>query len=299
MTDPPPDWPNRAKGRRVRAGACDWWVVEEGTGPDLLLLHGAGGSGHSFAAILPHLTRHYRCLIPDLPGQGFTRRQGQAFGLEAMAGDLRALIAAEDWRPAAAIGHSAGAAIALRLAEDMPLRAVVGINAALGTFDGLAGILFPALARGLALIPFLPAAISRLWGNPARVGQLLASTGSRIGAEGQRQYLTLVKSAAHVGGTLGMMSQWNLTPLVARLSALPQPVLLLTGRRDTTVPPRVSRAAVGRLQRGNWVDLPGLGHLMHEEAPEATAGAILPWLTEALAAAPPPRPSPARGDEGR
>jgi magnesium chelatase accessory protein len=298
MTDPPDDWPNRGKGLRIRAGACDWWVVEDGAGPEVLLLHGAGGSGHSFAPLLPWLTPHYRCLVPDLPGQGFTRRQGQAFGLEAMAADLAALVAARGWRPAAIIGHSAGAAIALRLAEDMPLRGVIGINAALGTFEGLAGILFPALARGLALIPFLPAAISGLWGNPDRVGQLLASTGSRIGADGQRQYLTLVRSSAHVGGTLGMMSQWNLTPLIARLSALTTPVLLLTGHRDTTVPPRVSRSAVGRLPRGLWVDLPGLGHLMHEEVPAATAEAILPWLAEALAVAPPPHPSPTRGEGG-
>lgn len=285
---PPADWPNRAQGTRLRTGACDWWVVTAGQGPDLLLLHGAGGSGHSFAPLLPHLTPHFRCLIPDLPGQGFSRRRSPAFGLDPMAADLRQLIAAQGWRPTAILGHSAGAAIALRLAEDLGLtedrrpRAVVGINAALGTFEGLAGILFPALARGLALIPFLPGAISRLWGNPARVAQLLQSTGSRIGVEGQRQYLTLVRTQGHVAGTLGMMSQWNLTPLVARLSAQPLPVLLLTGHRDTTVPPRVSRSAVARLPRGEWVDLPGLGHLMHEEAPEATANAILPWLRRAL-----------------
>ncbi len=285
MTDPPPDWPNRANGRRLRAGACDWWVVEDGppdaTGPELLLLHGAGGSGHSLAPLLPFLAPHYRCRVPDLPGQGFSRRQGQSFGLDAMAADLKTLIADQGWRPAAILGHSAGAAIALRLAEDLRVP-VVGINAALGTFDGLAGILFPALARGLALIPFLPAAISGLWGNPARVAQLLASTGSRIGPEGQRQYLALVRTSAHVAGTLGMMSQWNLTPLVARLPALDVPVLLLTGHRDTTVPPRVSRSAASRLPQGAWLDLPGHGHLIHEEAPAAVAAAVLPWLAARL-----------------
>jgi magnesium chelatase accessory protein len=278
MTDPPPDWPFREAARRVRAGRCDWWVIEAGTGPDLILLHGSGGSGHSFRALLPLLTPHFRCLVPDLPGQGFTTARGGQFGLDAMAADLAALIADQGWKPVAVVGHSAGAAIALRLAEDMPLQAVVGINAALGTFEGLAGLLFPALARGFALIPFLPAAISGLWGNPGRVGELLKSTGSRIEPAGQAQYLTLVRRAAHVGGTLGMMSQWNLTPLVARFSALPVPALLVTGARDTTVPPRVSRAAAGRLGRGEWRDLGAYGHLIHEEAPQVVADAILPWL---------------------
>ena len=38
--DPPPDWPLRAHARRIRA-RHDWWVVEHGTGPEILLLHGA------------------------------------------------------------------------------------------------------------------------------------------------------------------------------------------------------------------------------------------------------------------
>ena len=47
--DPPRDWPLRAHARRIRA-RHDWWVVEHGVGPEVLLLHGAGGSGHSFRA---------------------------------------------------------------------------------------------------------------------------------------------------------------------------------------------------------------------------------------------------------
>ena len=64
-----------------------------------------------------------------------------------MAEDMAALLAAQDWAPQAIIGHSAGAALALRLAEILPQtpRAIVGLNAALGNFDGLAGVLFPSL----------------------------------------------------------------------------------------------------------------------------------------------------------
>ena len=39
--DPPRDWPLRGHARRIRA-RHDWWVVEHGTGPEILLLHGAG-----------------------------------------------------------------------------------------------------------------------------------------------------------------------------------------------------------------------------------------------------------------
>lgn len=276
---PPAGWPYREHARHIRTRPHDWWVIEAGTGPTILLLHGAGGSGHSFAPLLPYLTPHYRCIVPDLPGQGFTRAGARGrFGLDPTADDLATLCDLNGFAPDAIIGHSAGGAVALRLAELMPVRGVVGINAALGTFDGLAGTLFPMLARGFASIPFLPNIIARTWGNPSRVNGLLDGTGSKLGAAARAQYLTLVQSPAHIDGALGMMSQWNLTPMVARLGENPVPALLITGERDQTVPPRISRDVAARMPAAEYRELAGYGHLVQEEAPEVVAEIILPWL---------------------
>ena len=43
---------------------------------------------------------------------------------------------------------------AQRLAELTPIKAVIGINSALGAFEGLEGWLFPVMAKALALTPF-------------------------------------------------------------------------------------------------------------------------------------------------
>jgi magnesium chelatase accessory protein len=284
---PPPSWPNRAKGRHIRTRPHDWWVVEDGAGPTLLLLHGAGGSGHSFAPLLPYLAPHYRCIIPDLPGQGFTRAGARGrFGLDPTADDLASFCDLNGFTPTAIIGHSAGAAIALRMSEMLPLQAVVGINAALGTFEGLAGTLFPMLARGFASIPFLPNVIARTWGNATRVNGLLDGTGSNLGPAARAEYLTLVQNPAHIDGALGMMSQWNLTPLVSRLGTNPTPTLLITGDKDSTVPPRISRDVAARMPAAQYVDLPALGHLAQEEAPETIADLILPYLAQNIRNAP-------------
>lgn len=284
---PPPSWPNRAKARHIRTRPHDWWVIDAGTGPTILLLHGAGGSGHSFAPLLPYMTPYYRCIIPDLPGQGFTRAGARGrFGLDPTADDLATLCDLNGFTPTAIIGHSAGAAIALRLSELLPIQAVVGINAALGTFEGLAGTLFPMLARGFASIPFLPNVIARSWGNASRVNGLLDGTGSKLGPDARAQYLTLVQNPAHIDGALGMMSQWNLTPLVARLHTNLTPTLLITGARDSTVPPRISRDVAARMPAAQYVDLPALGHLAQEEAPETVANLILPYLAQHIKNAP-------------
>ena len=282
MTVPrmPNDWPNRQFSRRVAAASHDWCVLDVGAGPVVLLLHGAGGSGHSFRNLIPLLSPYYRVIVPDLPGQGFTRtgRRGR-LGLDDMAADLTALCRAEGLAPVAIIGHSAGGAVALRMAEMMETApCVIGINAALGEFEGAAGVLFPLMAKVLAVLPLLPNVVSKLWGTAARVDGLLASTGSKIEPAGRAQYLRLVQDAGHIEGTLGMMAQWRLEGLVARFKANTAPVLLVASTGDRAVPARVSQNAATLLPDAEIVILPKFGHLMHEEAAEAVAEVILPWL---------------------
>lgn len=277
----PQDWPFREKARRVASRPHDWCVIDAGNGPVLLLLHGSGGSGHSFRNLIPRLTPHYRVIVPDLPGQGFTRSGARSrYGIDAMAEDLAQLCATLDVTPAAIIGHSAGAALALRLAELLPVQGVVGINAALGAFDGAAGIMFPLLAKVLAVTPFIPHVVARLWGNAPMVSKLLSTTGSPLDPEGQAQYLTLVKDAAHVDGTLGMMAQWQLQETVPRLLTLPVPTLLIASTGDKAVPPRISRDAARHMPAGDYAEIPDRGHLVHEDAAQEVADLILPWLVK-------------------
>ncbi len=282
----PAQWPYRDRVRRVASRPHDWSVIDAGEGPVLLLLHGAGGAGHSFRHLIPLLTPRYRVIVPDLPGQGFTRSGSRSrYGIDPMAEDMAQLCLTLGVEPQAIIGHSAGAALALRLTEFLAPRGVVGINAALGAFDGAAGVMFPLLARVLAVTPFIPHVVARLWGTPATVAKLLSATGSPLDAEGQAQYLALVRDAAHVDGTLGMMAQWRLEDLMARLPSISTPCLLIASGGDLAVPARISRDAARLLPAAQYVELPALGHLVHEEAAPDVAAVLLPWLA-ALVAAP-------------
>lgn len=284
----PTDWPNRSASRHLFCAPHLWHVQEMGSGPTLLLIHGAGGASHSWRGLVPFLADHYHLVIVDLPGQGFTRLGARhRCGLDPMAEDLARLIRQEAWAPMAYIGHSAGAAIALRLAEIAPPRAVIGLNAALGQFEGVAGWLFPVMAKLLAAAPFVAQIFSRIAGNPAKVASLLASTGSNVDATGQALYLRLLRMPSHVDATLAMMAQWTLDGLMARLPQLTTPCLLLTATNDHAVPPAKSAQAAERMPRTRWQDVPGFGHLLHEEAPQIVAPLILDFLTTL-----PPAPVP-------
>ena len=133
-------WPLRAASRQINGPVHRWHAQVTGNGPLLLLLHGAGGSTHSYRDVIPLLSDTYTVVALDLPGHGFTQLGGRArSGLDPMAEDVTRLCAQEGWQPEVIIGHSAGAAVALRMAltAHQPPH-VIGLNAALGEFPGLA-----------------------------------------------------------------------------------------------------------------------------------------------------------------
>ncbi len=278
--DIPRDWPFRTASRHIASKPHLWHVQDLGSGPTLLLIHGAGGATHSFRHLIPLLVQNHRLIFVDLPGQGFSVLGAKSrCGVDAMAEDLAALCAQERWQPFAIIGHSAGAAVALRMAEIMPVTAVIGINAALGKFDGAAGWIFPIMARLLAATPLVAQVFSKLAGTPSQVRQLLTSTGSRIDAAGEGQYLHLLRMPSHVGATLLMMAQWDLDGLVSRLPRQNRPCLLISASKDRAVPSVVSQKSATAMPNARWVDIPGHGHLVHEEAADQVASLIDDFLT--------------------
>lgn len=280
----PHDWPNARHSRIITVNRIAWHVQTFGIGPPLLLIHGAGGSTHSWADVANFLSSQFQVVSLDLPGQGFSvsRHRGR-FGLDAMSIDIAALLAQLDMHPVALIGHSAGAVIAHHLVSRLDnTPSVVSLNGAFDPFPGLAGLIFPTMARALSLAPFVPQAIARTLGSSQRVQGILSTTGSRITPEMLRCYTILVQRENHLAGTLGMMSTWDLDELYIRASALTQHQLFIVGDRDTTVSPETSRRFARRFANAQFRSLLALGHLAQEEAPERIATEVTDWLVERI-----------------
>jgi magnesium chelatase accessory protein len=277
------DWPNRGLSRFVRTRAARWHVQRGGSGRGILLLHGAGGATHSWAGLIPCLLPDHEILAPDLPGQGFSTGAAPRFSLPHMAEDVGTLLEAVDFRPALIVGHSAGAALAARMALDgrAATAAILSLNGAFTPFLGMAGIVFPTLARMLALNPFAGALLARS-AAPGLVENLIEGTGSRIDDRGRALYIRLIGTPSHVSATLAMMARWDLGSLVRDLPRLDLPVTLAVGLRDRAVPPETAEEVARLLPRAEIRAFPALGHLMHEEDPQGVAALV----RQAIAAAP-------------
>lgn len=276
-------WPNRAASRIVTCRPHRWHLQEMGPAgaPRLLLLHGAGSATHTWRDVLPLLAQDYRCVALDLPGQGFTRMGTRnRSGLATTSADIVTLAAQEGWDIDVVIGHSAGAALALQLARDMPTppAAMIGINAALEKFPGPAEWAFPIAARLLSLNPLTASAFAATISSNASVRTLIESTGSHLDDRGLALYRAVISDRGHVDAALNMMAQWSLDGLLAALPDLTLPCLLLTGDGDKAVPPATSTRAAARLPHASVQSLPGLGHLAHEEDPELIVRLIRTYL---------------------
>jgi magnesium chelatase accessory protein len=268
-------WPWRDHARIVDLAPHRWHVQQAGTGPDILMIHGAGGATHSWRHLAPLLATGARATLVDLPGHGFTRSPRARSGLSAMAADLGALLRHLGLAPQAIIAHSAGAAVALHLSLDgaVPGARIVAINPALAPFGGLAGVIFPAMAKIMALTPLTASLFART-STQATIGRLIAATGSTLDPEGHALYLRLARDPDHVAGTIAMMANWNLSPLLNRLADVVAPCHFLLADNDGTVPPQTGADAARRIPGCTVARLPGLGHLAQEEAPKEIAALI-------------------------
>jgi magnesium chelatase accessory protein len=274
-------WPHRETSQFVAVGGARWHVQRMGAGPPLLLLHGTGASVHSWRGLMPLLARDNEVIALDLPRHAFTTgHNAYAMSLPAMAGEVAKLMQALKVEPAAIIGHSAGAALALQLALGHGFTGpIVGLSAALRPFPGPFAQIFPAVAKALFINPLVPRIFASTVDLTGGAGRFMwRSTHSRIDAEGLACYRTLLKHPGHAGGALAMMANWDLPGLRERMGEAANPVLLIHGSNDPAIPLDWAREAQGWLAHARLEVLPGLGHLAHEEAPEKAAALITAFL---------------------
>lgn len=270
------DWPNHQASRFVDAAGMPWHVQVMGEGPALLLLHGTGSATHSWRDVMPKLAAHYTVVAMDLPGHAFTQPPTKnSLSLPGMAAAVAALLRTLKVEPVRAVGHSAGAAVIVRMAVERLFapRDIISFNGAFFPVSGVAGQFFSPLARTFANATIVQKMFARMADRKA-VERLLRDTGSRIDAEGIGLYQKLFSNEGHIAGTLGMMAAWDLHWVPQDLRNLPVPITLAYATGDRTIPPARAAEAAKLTPRASLVEIKGLGHLAHEEDPTGAAAII-------------------------
>jgi pimeloyl-ACP methyl ester carboxylesterase len=97
-------------------------VVDRGSGPPIVLIHGLGGQLRNFGRpMVDDLARDYRLVLVDRPGSGYsTRAPGASARLRVQAETIAELIRMLKLEKPLIVGHSLGGALALAIALNHP-----------------------------------------------------------------------------------------------------------------------------------------------------------------------------------
>jgi pimeloyl-ACP methyl ester carboxylesterase len=265
-------------------------VVERGSGPTLVLLHGFMLSSALWAHQLRDLSESHRVIAADLRGHGqsdggFARvaapdpraeirmaaAQQGAPAMRRMADDVLAVLRTLDVEHAVVVGHSMGGMVALQLVHDAApdevrrrIAGLVLVSTTGGPFsrlpglDGMARLVGPVSARALHL--------ADRWGvrtiGSRDVRWWLTRLG--FGADAPPAQVRFVESLhlATPGRTVGeLLPSLALFDLSGWLGSMELPVLVVVGSHDRLTPPHHALRTASALPHAQLVELPRCGHM--------------------------------------
>jgi pimeloyl-ACP methyl ester carboxylesterase len=247
--------------------------------PVVLMLHGFGGSLHSFEPWAEGLAATHRVIRIDLPGAGLTGADpsgdySDERGIELLA----ALLTQRGVARATVLGHSMGGRLAWRFAEAQPARVH---KLVLVAPDGFASPGFEygkapdvgLLARAMTFA--LPRAVLRMSLAPAYAQPEVVMTDALV-----QRYHDLMRAPGVRPAILARLAQLNLLPPEPLLRRISAPTLLIWGDQDQMIPIANAQDYLKALPNARLVVLPGVGHVPHEEAPAAGLAALQAFLAE-------------------
>jgi pimeloyl-ACP methyl ester carboxylesterase len=262
-------------------------VVERGSGPAIILLHGAGLAATVWAYQFRDLADRYRLIAVDLRGHGESRSGSDGTTIAAMADDVGEVLTSLDLRPALVVGHSMGGMTLLRLARRQP--GLIAERVAAVLLLSTAGGVVPAIGPWNRIGPLASkaaVAASSIVDRAARAGLPDGDVGRSLARLG----FGVAPSAAQLDAAVKMMRSFQpsrLAGLVPELVAFDEravfedlrvSVTVVVGDRDRLTPPALARELANNLGGARLVVWPGGGHMLMYERREA-----LDWLIDRLA----------------
>jgi pimeloyl-ACP methyl ester carboxylesterase len=102
----------------------DRWmnILDYGSGPPLIFIHGLSGCWQNWLENIPYFARHHRVIAVDLPGFGQSEMPAEEISIKGYAGTIDALMTELGIDAAQIVGNSMGGFIGAELAIQHPAR---------------------------------------------------------------------------------------------------------------------------------------------------------------------------------
>jgi pimeloyl-ACP methyl ester carboxylesterase len=245
-----------------------------GTGPGLLLAHGAGGSvALNYGPILEGLGAGHTVVGVDYPGTGRTPRAAGPLSVDFLADQLVAAADAEGLQRFALAGFSLGGPVAIRAAAKHPDRVSALVltatfayrDARLDLAAKLWGELYEAgdavrLAEFLTLVAFSPEAL-----------KAMPEPGLRVAIDGLAELIP--------AGTPEHVDLVRRADVRRDLAAITAPTLVISTTADPLVSPRLHEELAEKIPGARLARI-DTGHLPFAERPAEWLALITRFLAE-------------------
>lgn len=278
--------------RDVPVGRHHISTLTMGQGPDVLLLHGLGGTRASLFEIAAALSRNYRVHAPDLPGFGSSGKPALgAYNARWFAGIMLGLMDELNVDAAHLVGNSLGGRIAIEMGLRAPERARSlallcpavawikrGLHPIVRVLRPEFGLLPHGFTRSMVASQFWSMFYNRDLIDPA-VADLVVDEFRRIYHAPGARYAFLA-SARNVY----LEAPFGRNGFYPRLAELQPPALFVWGSHDSVVPVAFSRHVARWLPQADQVTIDCCGHVPQVECPEQIEELLLRFFSQAESA---------------
>jgi 3-oxoadipate enol-lactonase len=241
--------------------------------PTVVLLHGLGAASRSWTLQIPVLTGiGFRVIAPDLRGFGDSTYPGGGYRIEDLAADVAALFAAAGVQKTYLAGISMGGTVALSLICDYAqlVQKAMLVNTFARLRPTRPGSLYYYALRFVLIYtrgikPQARTVSQHIFPKPeqAELRRMLIEEISRSNSAGYR--------AAFIA-----LARFN---RVRSLSQIKTPILVVTGERDTTVPPANQRHLAVGIPTARQIVIPDAGHAVIIDQPDLFNNAMLDFFS--------------------
>jgi pimeloyl-ACP methyl ester carboxylesterase len=261
-----------------------------GSGSDVLLLHGLGGTRASLFETAASLSRRYRVHAIDLPGFGSSSKPATGgYNARWFADIVCGLLDELEIPRAHLVGNSMGGRVAIEVGLQAPsrVRTLSMLAPSMAFRRGREWVpLIRLLRPELAALPHMlrPNQVrDRFWSLVSRPERLDPTVGDIAADEFLRTYRSRGARVAFYAAARqiyleapdGQNGFWT------RLGQLQPPALFIWGSDDPLVPARFSRHVASVLPNAPQVVLSDCGHIPQIELPERTHALVLEFMASA------------------
>lgn len=110
------------QGREISADGLSTYIVEQGDGQPVVMLHGMASTSDCWVYVFKGLGGNYRLIAPDMPGHGRSAGGNHPYSLDFYATWLEGLLDSLNIKRAVLIGNSMGGGVTLAFALAHPER---------------------------------------------------------------------------------------------------------------------------------------------------------------------------------